>query len=68
MHPLVAAKEDTLSPAVSRIATEVSARYHLAGTEGVHFQMAPYRNPLHATRFYGLGAVNNPTKAWPHQH
>ena len=34
----------------------VPARYHLAGTEGVHLQLPPYRNGLHATRFYGLGA------------
>ena len=34
----------------------------MAGTEGVHFQMAPYRSPLHAARFYGLGAVGNPGK------
>ena len=24
--------------------------------------MSPYRNPIHATRFYGLGAVGNPGK------
>ena len=61
-HPLAAATTDNLSPAVSRLASEIAARYHLAGTEGVHFQMSPYRNPLHATRFYGLGTVGNPKK------
>lgn len=59
-HPL--ATKDSLSPAVRRLASEVPARYHIAGTEGVHFQMAPYRNPLHATRFYGLGKVGNVDK------
>jgi hypothetical protein len=47
---------------VTRLASEISARYHIAGVEGVHFQMAPYRNPRHATRFYGLGAVGNAAK------
>jgi hypothetical protein len=61
-HPLAKATTDNLSPAVQRLASEISARYHVAGTEGVHLQMNPYRNPIHATRFYGLGAVGNPGK------
>ena len=55
--PLAARAVNTLSPAVT--ARLVGARrYHLAGTEGVHLQLPPYRNALHATRFYGLGAVD----------
>ena len=58
-HPLASATEDNLSPAVTRLATKVAARYHVAGTEGAYFAPPPYRNALHATRFYGLGKVGN---------
>mgnify|MGYP001969550677 FL=1 len=56
--PLADRAVNTLSPAVTTLASSVPARYHLAGTEGVHLQLPPYRNALHATRFYGLGAVD----------
>ena len=52
-----------LSPAVATLASRVSARYHVAGTLNAHVQLPPYKNPLHATRFYGLGKLGDPKKA-----
>lgn len=61
-NPLEHRPVNTLSPAVTTLGASVAARYHLAGTENVHIQLPPYVNELHATRFYGLGAVGNETK------
>ncbi len=38
------------------------AGYHFAGTEGASFKLPPYQNPIHVTRFYGLGMVGNKDK------
>ena len=62
LAPLADRAVNTLSPAVTTLRASVAARYHLAGTENVHIQLPPYTNELHATRFYGLGAVGNETK------
>ena len=58
-----ASRSAALSPAVASLASRVSARYHVAGTQNAHVQLPPYKNPLHATRFYGLGKLGDPKKA-----
>ena len=60
---LFAEAPPTLSPAVATLASRVSARYHVASTLNAHVQLPPYKNPLHATRFYGLGKLGDPKKA-----
>ena len=44
-----------LSEFVGRLGRELSMRYHFAGGQNAACQLAPYRNSVHTTRFYGLG-------------
>eukprot|EP00252_Welwitschia_mirabilis_P025628 TRINITY_DN8096_c0_g1_i1.p1 TRINITY_DN8096_c0_g1~~TRINITY_DN8096_c0_g1_i1.p1 ORF type:complete len:576 (-),score=113.47 TRINITY_DN8096_c0_g1_i1:191-1918(-) len=49
---------------ISELVTELKPRYHIAGSEGVHFARPPYKNDgaSHVTRFIGLGFVGNDKK------
>ncbi|KAI9136169.1 CwfJ C-terminus 1-domain-containing protein-like protein [Paraphysoderma sedebokerense] len=49
------------SEIVRDVAYKLKPRYHFAGSEGVWFERAPYKNGrgVHVTRFLGLGAVGN---------
>lgn len=50
------------SPTIAEIAGECPARYHFASSFNAFFQLPPYLNALHTTRFYGLGQVGNSNK------
>jgi hypothetical protein len=58
------------SALMSRLASTLKPRYHFAGTEGIHYERAPYRNhevlaeaAQQVTRFIALAEVANPSKA-----
>ncbi|CAJ0581583.1 unnamed protein product, partial [Mesorhabditis spiculigera] len=61
-------KEIEGSKLISRLATGLRPRYHIAGG-GIHYERTPYRNhriivekQRHCTRFIGLAAVDNTEK------
>lgn len=50
------------SPVVAKLASQLSARYHFAGTLDSYLELTPYRSRAFVTRFFGLAMHESPKK------
>ena len=50
------------SPVVAKLASQLSARYHFAGTLDSYLELTPYRSRTFITRFFGLASHDSVKK------
>jgi len=50
------------SPVVAKLAAQIPARYHFAGTQDAHFELPAYHNKHFVTRFIGVAKLQNQRK------